>query len=134
MPVLCVLDNAGYGTERFLHPGEQEFNNIQPWRYAKLPEVLGGGTGYEVRTEGEFDAALSKAWADTSAMSLIQVHIGRHDSSEALKRLAERLSGVRKTGDGTFMNWLEPRRIVWLLQLETLARDGVADRVAAPPT
>jgi indolepyruvate decarboxylase len=91
-PIVIVLDNAGYGTERFLHPGENEFNNIHPWRYAKLPEVLGGGTGYEVRTEAEFDAALTKAWADTSAMSLIQVHIGRHDSSEALKRLAERLS------------------------------------------
>lgn len=91
-PIVIVLDNAGYGTERFLHPGDMEFNNIHPWRYSKLPEVLGGGTGYEVRTEGEFDAALNKAWADKSGLSLIQVHIGQHDSSEALKRLAERLS------------------------------------------
>ena len=91
-PIVILLDNQGYGTERFLHPGDSEFNNIHPWHYAKLPAVLGGGTGYEVRTEGQFDAALNKAWADTSGMSLIQVHIGRHDSSEALKRLAERLS------------------------------------------
>ena len=46
-------------------PGRYEFNDIQPWAYHKLPEVLGGGTGYEVRTEGEFDAALRAAWADT---------------------------------------------------------------------
>jgi indolepyruvate decarboxylase len=90
-PVIIVLDNHGYGTERILHPGEWEYNEIQPWKYAKLPELLGGGTGYEVRTEAEFDAALNKAWQDKSSYSLIQVHISDVDSSEPLKRLAERL-------------------------------------------
>ena len=64
-PIIIVLDNGGYGTERLLHPGEFEFNEIHPWRYHKLPEVLGGGRGYEVRTEGEFDHALRCAWSDT---------------------------------------------------------------------
>ena len=54
--------------------------------------MLGGGTGYEIRTEGEFDDALNSAWADTSGPSLLQVHIGPHDISTALGRLAERLS------------------------------------------
>lgn len=90
-PIVIVLDNQGYGTERFLHEGEWEFNNIHPWKYHKLPDLLGGGTGYEVRTEGEFDAALTKAWTDRSAMSLIHAHIPLGDSSEALQRLAERL-------------------------------------------
>jgi len=90
-PIIIILDNKGYGTERFLHPGEWEYNNIHPWRYSRLPEVLGGGRGYEVRTEGEFDAALSEAWNDSSQMSLVQVHIGKDDSSQALRRLAERL-------------------------------------------
>lgn len=89
-PVVIVLDNQGYGTERFLHPGP--FNDIQPWQYHKLPEVLGGGTGYEVRTEGEFDKALTQALADRSGMSLIQVHVGLDDCSKTLRRLAERLS------------------------------------------
>ena len=73
-PIVIVLDNKGYGTERFLHPAT-DFNDIHPWNYHKLPEVLGGGTGYEVRTEGEFDAALRKAWDDRRSMSLIQVHL-----------------------------------------------------------
>jgi indolepyruvate decarboxylase len=90
--IVIVLDNIGYGTERCLHPGEHEFNNVQPWQYHKLPEVLGGGTGYEVHTEGEFDAALEKALADTSGMSLIHAHLARDDHSRALSRLAERLS------------------------------------------
>jgi indolepyruvate decarboxylase len=89
-PIVIVLDNKGYGTERFLHPGD--FNDINPWKYHELPKILGGGKGYEVRTEGEFDAALRAAWDDRSAMSLIQVHIGLEDRSTALDRLAQRLS------------------------------------------
>ena len=87
---MIVLDNQGYGTERYLHPGE--FNEIHPWNYSKMTELLGGGTGYEVRTEGEFDAALTKAWADNSGMSLIHVHLPVDDCSTPLRRLAERLS------------------------------------------
>lgn len=90
-PVIVVLlDNKGYGTERFLHPGN--FNDIHPWNYAQLPRILNGGTGYEVRTEGEFDAALRESWNRTSGLSLIQVHLGLKDVSRALDRLAEKLS------------------------------------------
>jgi indolepyruvate decarboxylase len=88
--IVIVLDNKGYGTERYLHPGE--FNEIHPWNYSKITELFGGGTGYEVHTEGEFDAALTKAWADNSGMSLIHVHLPVDDCSPALARLAEKLS------------------------------------------
>lgn len=91
-PIVIVLDNGGYGTERLLHAEEHSFNDIQRWHYHKLPEVLGGGRGYEVRTEGEFNHALECALADTNAMSLIQVHVDPKDCSHALSRLAARLS------------------------------------------
>jgi len=87
--ICIVLDNKGYGTERFLHPGD--FNEINPWRYSRLPDVYGGGKGYEVRTEGEFDLALMRAWNEKN-VSLIQVHLSVTDKSQALGRLAERLS------------------------------------------
>ena len=90
-PIIIVLDNQGYGTERFLHPGNWEYNEIHPWSYSRLPEVLGGGRGYEVRTEGELDDALTKAWSDKQSMSLIQVHLDKSDASLPLRRLAERL-------------------------------------------
>jgi indolepyruvate decarboxylase len=54
--------------------------------------VLGGGTGYEVRTEGEFDRALSRSLADTTAMSLIRVHIGLDDHSVTLDRIGKGLA------------------------------------------
>jgi indolepyruvate decarboxylase len=90
--IVIVLDNGGYGTERYLHPGSFTFNDIQPWAYHKLPEVYGGGKGYEVRTEGDFDAALKSAWADTENLSLIHVHLDKADHSHALARLTEKLS------------------------------------------
>ena len=90
--VVIVLDNDGYGTERLLHPGDWKFNDIQPWQYHQLPEVLGGGTGYLIRTEGEFDTALNAAWKDRSGPSILQVIIDPNDCSRALGRLAERMS------------------------------------------
>ena len=87
-----MLNNGGYGTERLLYPGDHAFNDIHPWQYHKLPEVLGGGTGYVVRTEGQFDRALGAAWDDTRTMSLIHVHLAQDDCSRTLRRLAQRLS------------------------------------------
>lgn len=93
MPVIViVLDNGGYGTERLLHPGEYEFNDIHSWDYHKLPELLGGGTGYEVRTEGEFEAALVAAWQDTTGPSILHVYLARDDCSQALDRLGAMMS------------------------------------------
>jgi indolepyruvate decarboxylase len=90
--VVIVLDNQGYGTERLLHPGNWSFNDIQPWQYHRLPEVLGGGKGYLVRTEGEFDRALNTAWDDRSGPSIIQVMLDQNDCSRALAKLAARMS------------------------------------------
>ena len=93
MPVIViVLNNGGYGTERLLHPGNFQFNTIHSWEYHKLPEVLGGGTGYEIRTEGDFDAALNAAWQDTAGPSILHVHLDPKDCSHALARMAERMS------------------------------------------
>lgn len=93
MPVIAiVLNNGGYGTERLLHPGEYKFNEIHGWHYHELPTVLGGGTGYEIHTEGDFDAALDQAWQDTTGASILHVHLDRKDSSRALSRMGEMMS------------------------------------------
>jgi indolepyruvate decarboxylase len=90
--VVIVLDNGGYGTERLLHPGDWRFNDIHPWQYEKLPELLGGGTGHLVRTEGEFDRALALAWQDRGGPSIIRVLLDASDCSRALAKMAERMS------------------------------------------
>jgi indolepyruvate decarboxylase len=90
--VVIVLDNQGYGTERLLHPGDWKFNEIQPWQYHRLPEVLGGGQGYLIRTEAEFDAALNAAWRDRSGPSILQIVLDPKDCSRALANMAARMS------------------------------------------
>jgi indolepyruvate decarboxylase len=90
-PILIILDNHGYGTERFLHDGEWEYNEINPWNYHKLPEIYGGGKGYLVTTEGEFAEALEQAWNDASTVQIIQAKLEEGDASRTLLQLAERL-------------------------------------------
>jgi indolepyruvate decarboxylase len=90
-PIVIVVNNEGYGTERMLHPGDWKYNDIHSWKYHLLPQVLGGGKGYEVFTERDFDAALKKAWDDRSGLSLIHVHVAVDDASQPLRRMAERL-------------------------------------------
>jgi indolepyruvate decarboxylase len=99
--VVIVLDNKGYGTERLLHPGDWQFNNVPPWQYHRLPELVGGGKGYLIHTEAEFDKALNAAWKETNTPSILQVVIDPKDCSRALGRLAERMSKTVVQGSDT---------------------------------
>ncbi|MCC6510553.1 MAG: alpha-keto acid decarboxylase family protein [Pirellulaceae bacterium] len=96
-PILIILDNHGYGTERFLHAGQWKYNEILPWNYHCLPELYGAGKGYLVQTEGEFLAALDSAWNDRSQCHVIHAKLVEGDASQTLLRLAERL-GARVAG------------------------------------
>jgi indolepyruvate decarboxylase len=89
-PIVIVLNNHGYTTERFLLDGP--FNDIHEWKFHKIPEVLGTGLGIEVRTEAELDEALKAAQANTKSFSLVNVHLDPYDRSPALERLAAKLS------------------------------------------
>jgi indolepyruvate decarboxylase len=89
-PIVLVLNNKGYTTERFLQEGP--FNDISTWNYHRLPELLGGGWGFEVKTEGELDQALKAALNNQDTFSLLNIHLEPNDISPALARLAKRLS------------------------------------------
>ena len=90
-PIILVLNNHGYGTERHLCEGG--FNDIRNWNYSRIPELFGEGRGFHVRTEGEFDTAIKAALADTQHFALIEAELDKLDTSPALARLAERMSG-----------------------------------------
>ena len=89
-PVVVVLNNQGYGTERHIHDGP--FNDLLNWNYHKLPEVLGAGLAFLVRTEAELDDALEQAAAHIESYCLVEVILDPMDHSAALGRLAERLA------------------------------------------
>ena len=89
-PIVLVLNNKGYTTERFLQEGP--FNDIPNWNYHRLPDLLGGGWGFEVHTEGDLEKALQAALANQNQFSLLNLHLDPLDISPALDRLAKRLS------------------------------------------
>jgi indolepyruvate decarboxylase len=89
-PIVVVLNNAGYGTERHMQDGP--YNDVLPWHYHRLPEVLGKGRGFLVETEEQLDQALFMAERHTESFCLLDVHLDPLDRSPALQRLAERLA------------------------------------------
>lgn len=88
-PIVFVLNNRGYTTERFLLDGK--FNDIPNWNYHLYNQLIGGGEGYLVETEQELEDAVSKA-ISSKVLTLINVSIGQMDVSPALKRMTEGLA------------------------------------------
>ena len=89
-PIVLVLNNSGYGTERPMLDGS--FNDLHPWSYSQLPEIVGGGKGFLVETEDEFEAALRAAQEYTEGFCLLEIILDPHDISPALQRLTASLA------------------------------------------
>jgi indolepyruvate decarboxylase len=94
-PVVIVINNRGYGTERPMLDGP--FNDLQLWQYSAIPGLVGGnGKGFDVQTEDQLDEALAAAWKH-EGYSILDVKIESGDISPALQRLGIRLAKkVRK--------------------------------------
>jgi len=89
-PVVVLLNNRGYGTERHMQDGP--YNDVWPWAYHRLPEILGAGRGFVVETEDDLDRALAEAQQWTKSFCLLEVRLAPLDRSPALDRLAARLA------------------------------------------
>jgi len=89
-PIVVVLNNSGYGTERQMQDGP--YNDVVPWQYHRLPEIFGAGRGFLIHTESELDEALAAAERHTESFCLLEVRLDPQDRSPALQRLAERLA------------------------------------------
>ena len=89
-PVIIVLNNNGYGTERPMLDGP--FNDILPWNYYRIPEIIGHGKGFVIETEDQLEESLSAAETIYSKdLCVLDVHLDIHDGSPALQRLTESL-------------------------------------------
>ena len=87
-PIVLVLNNGGYATERFFLDGP--FNEIHPWAFHRLPDLFSTGAGFTVHTEDDLEHALTAAIANTASFSLLDIRLARGDVSEGLRRLGER--------------------------------------------
>jgi TPP-dependent 2-oxoacid decarboxylase len=88
-PIVIVLNNKGYGTERPMLDGA--FNDVLNWQYSRIPEVLGTGRGFEVETEDKLAAALLASRSHLDSFCIIDVHLDPHDMSPALKQMTQAL-------------------------------------------
>ena len=88
-PIIIVLNNLGYGTERAILNGN--FNEVYPWQYSRLPEVFGAGKGFEVETEEQLEAALEAAREYRENFCILDVHLDPYDFSTALQRMSSAL-------------------------------------------
>jgi TPP-dependent 2-oxoacid decarboxylase len=84
-PIIFLMNNDGYAIERVFHEGP--YNDLQMWRYHKLPEVFGGGWACEVWTEGELEEAWRRALSLPDQLAFIEVHLDRQDYWESLMKL-----------------------------------------------
>jgi indolepyruvate decarboxylase len=89
-PIVIVLNNCGYGTERPMQDGP--FNDVWPVQYHRFPEVLGAGRGFVIETERDLNAALIAAEQHTECFCLLEVRLDPFDRSPALQRLTERMA------------------------------------------
>jgi TPP-dependent 2-oxoacid decarboxylase len=89
-PIIIVLNNKGYGTERPMLDGP--FNDILPWNYYLIPDIIGHGKGFVVQTEDQLEECLSAAEKIyCKDMCILDVRLDIHDASPALQRLTETL-------------------------------------------
>lgn len=88
-PIIFVLNNRGYTTERFLLDGK--FNDIADWEYHKVVDLFGGGSGYRVSTESDLESAVTSAIGNAE-VSVINVIVGPRDITPALGRA---IAGLR---------------------------------------
>lgn len=87
-PIVFVLNNDGYTTERFLIEGY--FNDIHRWHYHKITEMIGGKSAV-VQTEDDLEKIVAEA-LDSKVLFVINVMLDKKDVSEGLKRMTEGLS------------------------------------------
>jgi TPP-dependent 2-oxoacid decarboxylase len=89
-PIIIVLNNNGYGTERPMLDGP--FNDLLPWNYYRIPEIIGDGKAFLIETEEQLEQALSVSENIYSKeLCILDVRLDVHDGSPALQRLTESL-------------------------------------------
>ncbi len=85
-PIVIVLNNYGYGTERPMLDGA--FNDLYSWQYSRLPQFLNAGKGFDIHTEEDFEAAMKEALGYAEGFCILEVHLDPKGISPALQRLA----------------------------------------------
>lgn len=88
-PIVIVLNNDGYSTERFLKDGT--FNDLRRWDYHKVTEIFKGGQGRLVENEEQLENALNEA-NTSKELFVINIILSRMNVSPGMRRMTEVLT------------------------------------------
>jgi indolepyruvate decarboxylase len=95
-PVVVVFNNASWEMLRAFEP-DANFNSLGTWDFASMAAGM-GGDGHLVRTCGELDRALTRAWAARGRFQLIDVRIAQGERSPTLSRFVEAVKRLSTSG------------------------------------
>ncbi|KAF3225634.1 Pyruvate decarboxylase 1 [Orbilia oligospora] len=74
-PIIVLINNDGYTTERIAHGPEMGYNDIQPWKYRKFLRAFGANKGeyknFAIKTKSQFKS-LFKQGTEFSKANVIQ--------------------------------------------------------------
>jgi indolepyruvate decarboxylase len=73
------MNNDGYVIEQAMH--DSPYNEIQPWKYHRLPSIFCDAISLAVRTEGALESALKAAQDHPEHLVFVEVHLPRTDYS-----------------------------------------------------
>ncbi|KAF9884844.1 Pyruvate decarboxylase 1 [Aspergillus nanangensis] len=95
-PVIFIICNNGYTTERYVNGWQESYNDIQPWQHRQLLTAFGAPShayqAYRVRTREQLQRLLeSRKFNNTSVLQLVEVCMSQDDAPEDLIKLAESL-------------------------------------------
>lgn len=106
--VVFILDNKIYGIEQLLvnpnpfrgkdkidYPQESfnkvyKYNELNNWKYSKLTDVFGSGTGLEVKTLSELNDAIKMIRSRPNDIFIVHVHIPKTDIPSSIKYKTEK--------------------------------------------
>lgn len=89
--IIFLINNEGYLIERLLHE-DGYYNDIQNWKYHKLPGVFGENSiGIKVETECDLEKALTTAKNEKVKVIFIEIIIKDNQCSDTLLQLAANL-------------------------------------------
>lgn len=83
-PIVIVFNNAGWEMLRAFEAAGG-FNDLGRWDFAAMAQGM-GGCGVSVRTCGQLEAALERAWSERGRFHLIDAQLAPGDRSPTLHR------------------------------------------------
>lgn len=93
-PIIFVLCNNGYTIERFIHGFEDEYNDVNNWKYKGLIDVFNGpekgARTYTVKTKGEAEKLFTDDYFNAAeVLQFVELHMPWDDAPPALVLTAE---------------------------------------------